>query len=194
MCLIIHRVAYTVLPLPFYFGYTCPCIMEKLHHINLTYFTHFVLSFSFLNYAWSLNGRNVTISISDRSGGALFLISILGTRRKKPDCLSIPGHVIQTSSPKRPANNTQANFFLFWQDQGPEGSSTHVSIECECVCACGHRCKISWQKKKTPQKHLRHSNWKRDTLRDQIEDSIYIYDTTTCFSGDADLFMWRWAC
>lgn len=142
MCLIIHPVAYTVPPLPFYFGYTCTCIMEKLHHINLTYFTHFVLSFSFLNYAWSLNGRNVTISISDRSGGALFLLSILRTKREKPDCLSITGHFIQTSSSKHPANNTQADFF-FGQDQGPEGSSTHVSIE----CVCGHRCKISDRKK-----------------------------------------------
>lgn len=164
MCLIIHPVAYTVPPLPFYFGYTCPCIMEKLHHINLTYFTHFVLSFSFLNYAWSLNGRNVTISISDRSGGALFLLSVLGTRRGKPDCLSIPGHFIQTGSSKRPANNTQAHFFFFffWQDRGPEGSSTHMSIECVVIAA------RSLIKKKTPaetpwtleleMRHLKGSN------------------------------------
>lgn len=42
-------------------------------------------------------GRNVTISISDRSARALFLLSVLGTRRGKPDCSSIPGHFIQTS-------------------------------------------------------------------------------------------------
>lgn len=42
-------------------------------------------------------GRNVTISISDRSASALFFLSVLGTRRGKPDCLSIPGHFIQTS-------------------------------------------------------------------------------------------------
>lgn len=64
-------------------------------------------------------GRNVTISISDRSARALFLLSVLGTRRGKPDCSSIPGHFIQTSPvhPYRPfallITHKRAFFFFF---------------------------------------------------------------------------------
>lgn len=119
--------------------------MGKLHHNNLTYFTHFVLSFSFLNYAWSLNGRNVTISICDRSGGALFLLSVLGSRMEKPDCLSILGHFIQNSSSKCPAHNTQANFLLFFvfDSTRAQRAPAHTWVS----GVCGHRCEIFDRKK-----------------------------------------------
>lgn len=138
--------------------------MEKLHHINLTYFTHFVLSFSFLNYAWSLNGRNVTISISDRSSGALFLLSVLGSRREKPDCLSIPGHFILTSSSKCPANNTQAHFFFFFFLTGPEPRGLQHTCEYRVCVVIAARSLTKKTPAETPQtleletRHLKGSN------------------------------------
>lgn len=42
--------------------------------------------------------RNVTISISDRTGGAASHLSLSlrpWDRAEKPDCSSIPGHLIQ---------------------------------------------------------------------------------------------------
>lgn len=69
-------------------------------------------------------GRNVTISISDRSARALFPLSVLGTRRGEPDCSSIPGHFIQTSPvhPYRPCARLITHkraFFL--TRRGPRG-------------------------------------------------------------------------
>lgn len=83
-------------------------------------------------------------------------------------------------------------FVFFWTRPGPKGLQ-HTCEYRVCVVIAARSLTEKKNKTKNLQKHLRHSNWKRDTLRDQIECSIYIYDTTTRFSGDADLFMWRWA-
>lgn len=80
-------------------------------------------------------GRNVTISISDRSARALFLLSVLGTRRGKPDCSSIPGHFIQTSPvhlyhPCALLITHKRAFFLFFffDTTGAQRAPAHVCL------------------------------------------------------------------
>ena len=75
-------------------------------------------------------GRNVTISISDRTAGAVSTSLCPWNRAAKPDCSSIPGHFIPASPSSCVPLESSANDT--WRrpqrDGGPEGSNTNVNI------------------------------------------------------------------
>lgn len=131
-------------------------------------------------------GRNVTISISDRSARALFLLSVLGT--KGGTWLFINTRSFYPDRPsssilsKRPANNTQACFFwgFLLTRPGPRGLQHTCAYR---VALSGHLQDLCTNTSDTLTGN--ETPW-----GGQIERGIYIYDPTTALL----LGWWPFSC